>query len=61
MEERDSGEDSGLRHLVALASWTVTDNTVDSPGSVGETAQGTPRVALGQVAIRTDTRREGPG
>lgn len=59
-EERDSGEDGGLFHLVAHASWTVTDNTMDSPGSVDETGQGTSRVALGKVAITTHTRRKGP-
>lgn len=46
--------------MVAHASWTVTDNTMDSPGSVDETVQGTSRVALGKVAITTHTRRKGP-
>ncbi len=54
MEGGHSGEDGGFCHLVAHARWTVTDNTVDSPGSVGEAIQGTSRVALGQVAIRKD-------
>lgn len=46
--------------MVAHARWTVTDNTMDSPDSVGETVQGTSRVALGKVAITTHTRRKGP-
>lgn len=55
-EGRDSGEDSGLSHLVTHASWTITDNTMDSPSSIGVTVQGTSRIALGQVGIRADTR-----
>lgn len=48
MEGRDFSEDGGFSHLVAHACWTVADNTVDSPGSVGVTVQGASRVALGQ-------------
>lgn len=54
MEGGHSGEDGGFSHLVAHARWTVTDNAVDSPGSVGEAIQGTSRVALGRVIIRKD-------
>ncbi len=54
LEGRDSGEDSGFSHLVAHARWTVTDNTVDSPGSISVAVQGASGVALGQVEIRKD-------
>lgn len=45
-EGRHSGEDCWLFILVALASRTVTDDAMDSPGPINETVEGASRVTL---------------
>lgn len=57
-EGRHSGEDGGLSHLVATAGGTVAGNTVDPPGSVHKTVEGTSRVALEEQ--QQHNRADGP-
>lgn len=58
-EGRHSGEDGGLSHLVATAGGSVAGNTVDPPGAVHKTVQGTSRVAL-EDQQQQHNRADGP-
>lgn len=57
-EVRHPGEDGGQFILVAPARWAVTDNTVNSPDSIDQTAQWASRVALQRVRKQSHVQHD---